>query len=196
MAVNQTDGRRVLASGGGNADDALLISQVEQGSEDALVALHRRYVNLVFSLTLRILGDLMAAEEVTQDVFIKLWQHPRAYDPAKGRFSSWLLTMARHAAIDRLRKDGRQPWLVSTSDGKDQHTSRGQMIPMANLGPHEHEDLRLAVGQLPSDRRQLIELAYFQGMSQQDIAVYLDLPLGTVKTRMRLGMQQLRAICR
>ena len=175
-------------------DNNALLAQVERGNEDALVALHRRYVRLVFSLSLRILGNPMAAEEITQDVFIKLWQHPQAYDPNRGRFTSWLLTVARHAAIDRLRQEGRQPSRVSTSHEKDQHTGPEQTLPKGNPRPETHQDLRIALGHVSLNQREVIELAYFGGMTQQNIADYLGLPLGTVKTRMRLGMQHLRAI--
>ncbi|MFQ5917752.1 MAG: sigma-70 family RNA polymerase sigma factor, partial [Candidatus Binatia bacterium] len=167
---------------------------ISQGREDALVALHRRYVNMVYSLSLHILGDQMGTEEVTQDVFMKVWQHPRAYDPTKGRFSSWLLTVTRHTALDHLRKRGRRPSLVFTPDGKDQHTAQKKIIPRANPHPNPHQDLHILLGHLPSDQRQVIELAYFGGMSQQDVADVLGLTPGTVKTRIRLGMQKLGAM--
>lgn len=177
---------------GNNPDDTVLLAKAAQGSEDALVGLHRRYVSLVYSLAFHILGDRMATEEVTQDVFIKLWEHPRSYDPTKGRFSSWLLTVTRHAAIDFLRKQGRRPTLVSTWDGQEQPDAGEQMTPNANR--HPNPDLRIMLRRLPADQRQVIEMAYFGGMSQQDIAEYVNLPLGTVKTRMRLGVQQLRGM--
>lgn len=178
-------------------DDAALLVQVEQRSEDALVALHRRYVNLVYSLALRVLGDdQTASEEVTQDVFMKLWRHPQAYDPNKGRFSTWLLTVTRHAAIDRLRQQGRRPSRASYPDEKRERRFRRYMIAKANPHPEVNYDLRVALEKLPLDQRDVIELVYFGRMSQHDIAEYLDLPLGTVKTRLRLGMQKLRAMWR
>ncbi len=183
-----------IPTGGDHPDDTALLAQVVRGSEDALVALHRRYVNLVFSLSLRMLGDPMATEEVTQDVFIKLWQNPHAYDPKKGRFSSWLLTVTRHAAIDRLRQECRQPSRVSISQEKDPYSTLEHMNPKDNPYPEAHQALRIALEQLPLDQRTVIDLAYFGGMSQQDIAESLRLPLGTVKTRIRLGMQHLRAM--
>jgi len=146
-------------------DDHELLTQVWHGSEDALVTLHRRYVNPVYSLTLRILGDPMAAEEVTQDVFIKLWRHPRAYNPNKGRFSSWLLTVARHAAIDELRRNGRRPHTVTTSNGEGQRLAREQTIPKPKAAPETYH-LGIILGRLPLDQRKVIELAYFGGMSQ------------------------------
>ncbi|MFQ5917754.1 MAG: sigma-70 family RNA polymerase sigma factor [Candidatus Binatia bacterium] len=170
-------------------DGSALLGQVAQGREDALVALHRRYVNMVYSLSLHILGDQMGTEEVTQDVFMKVWQHPRAYDPTKGRFSSWLLTVTRHTAIDRLRQKARRPlpaWNL--------HKKHQDKISKAKTHAEVHHDLGAALEQLPLDQRDVIELAYFGRMSQQDIAEYLDLPLGTIKTRMRLGMKKLRAM--
>ncbi|MFQ5519776.1 MAG: RNA polymerase sigma factor [Candidatus Methylomirabilia bacterium] len=184
----------MFRTGGESPDDRGLIAQVGHGSEEALVALHRRYVNLVYSLTLRILGDAMATEEVTQDVFMKVWRQPRAYDPNKGRFSSWLLTTARHLALDRLRQDGRRPPRLSTPHGKDEDAALERTIAKGNPVPETLQDLRITLGHLSSVQREVIELAYFGRMSQQDISDYLSLPLGTVKTRMRLGMQHLRAM--
>ncbi len=194
MANSATGSPGLIPTCGESQDDNALLAQVERGSEEALVALHRRYVKLVFSLSLSILGDPMATEEVTQDVFMKLWRHPRAYDRNAGRFSSWLLTVARHGAIDRLRRDGRRLSRISTSNEKDHHAGREEMFPKGNPGPELQKDLRIALAQLPPDQRQVIELAYFGGMSQQDIADYFGLHLGTVKTRVRLGMHKLRAM--
>lgn len=183
-----------IPPGGEPPGDNALLAQVAQGSEEALVALHRRYVHLVFSVTLHILRDPMAAEEVLQDVFIRLWRHPRAYNPDRGRLSSWLLTVARHAAIDRLRQDGRQPSSLSNPRKKDPHPAPEQTVPTADPPPELRHDLRMALGHLPLDQRTVIELAYFGGMSQQEVSDHLRLPLGTVKTRMRLGMQRLRGM--
>ncbi len=167
-----------------------LMAQVASGNQEALVELHQRYVNLVYSLALRIAGEPMAAEEITQDVFLKLWRQPRAFDPARGRFTGWLLTITRHLAIDRLRHDGRRPAVLEPRP-------EAEADPGPSTGTRAEgetrQHLRLALQQLPREQRAVIELAYFGGMSQVEIAEHLRVPLGTVKTRTRLGMEKLRA---
>lgn len=181
-------------AGHASEDVPALLAQVECGSQEALVTLHRRYVNLVYSLALRITQEPMAAEEVTQDVFLKVWRQPRAYDSRQGRFTSWLLTVTRHAAIDRLRREGRRP-LIAATIGLEDHEQAETLVSADTPGDSEqYRHLRLVLEQLPAGQREAIELAYFGGMSQQDIADYLHLPLGTVKTRIRLGMEKVRAM--
>ncbi|MFQ5539863.1 MAG: RNA polymerase sigma factor [Candidatus Binatia bacterium] len=194
MADDGTGTGGLISTGGEHPDDTALLAQVVEGSEDALLTLHRRYVNLVFSLSIRILGDPMATEEVTQNVFMKVWRDPRAYNPNRGRFSSWLLTVARHASIDHLRHNGRRPKTVCTSSEKNPHTAGERMIAKIKPHPEANHDLHMLLRHLPVDQRAVIELTYFGGMSQQDIACYMGLPLGTVKTRIRLGMKHLRAM--
>lgn len=181
-----------------DAEDRALVARVVQGDQDALIALHHRYVNLVYSLTLRIVGERMLAEEITQDVFVKLWRKPHTYDSGRGRFSSWLLTVARYAAIDRLRHEGRQLSNVTSLDGDEGST--GAESTADRTGPpdeaEQYQHLRLVLQQLPKEQREAVELAYYGGLSQREIAAHLGLPLGTVKTRLRLGMQKLRAMWR
>ncbi len=167
-----------------------LLQQIQQGQEDALIVLHERYARLVYSVAYRVLGDAMAAEEVTQDTFLRLWRRVEAYDEAKGAFVPWLLTIARRLAIDTFRKQQRDPL-------------RDPVYPNGHLEGWEHllgeevdgelqRSMKALVGDLPSEQRIAIELAYFHGMTHSQIAAYLGEPLGTIKTRLRLGMQKLR----
>ena len=166
--------------------DAQLLNQIEDGDEAALLTLHERYASLVYSVAYRVLNDRMAAEEVTQDTFMRLWDKAHTYDSAKGAFVPWLLTITRRLAIDLFRRQNRDPMgqtmLIDGDRERWEHVLAG-----------EHSDLRptlvAVLYELPAEQRQPIELAYFYGMTQSQIAEYLDLPLGTVKTRIRSGME-------
>lgn len=167
-----------------------LLAQIQTGDEAALLTLHKQYASLVYSVALRVLSDRMVAEEVTQDTFMRLWHKADTYDPEKGSFVTWLLTITRRLAIDAHRKQQRDP--VPNSVFVDSDSERWERM----LGSEDDVELRrnlVAVMQaLPDDQRHAIELAYFHGMTHRQIAGYLDQPVGTVKTRIRLGMQKLR----
>ena len=172
-------------------DVSELLHQIQNGREEALIALHAQYARLVYSVAYRVLNDPMAAEEVTQDTFMRLWRHVDSYDGAKGAFPTWLLTIARRLAIDSFRKQQRDP--LRDSVLIDAEAAGWEQV----LGTDPDSDLRRSmvalVGDLPYEQRLVIELAYFHGMTHSQIAEYLGEPLGTVKTRLRLGMQKLRA---
>ena len=185
--------RKRAAETEGRLDDVALLEQITRRREEGLLALHDRYVNLVFSLCLQILGERMAAEEVTQDVFMQVWERPDSYQAAKGRFSSWLLTVARHACIDRLRRESRRPTLSLALAQDDRDPQDDPALATDETDSEQARDLWAVLLDLPPDQRDVIRLAYYGGMSQQDIADQLHLPLGTVKTRMRLGMEKLRS---
>ncbi len=140
----------------------------------------------------RILGDRSEAEDVLQIVFTRVWQEAGRYDPAKGSPSSWLLSWVRNGAIDRLRRrEALQRATVNSATNAPaadaHHDDHGH-----DHSAEERERLAKAVASLPADQRQVIELAYFEGLSQTQIAQRLGEPLGTVKTRVRLGMTKLR----
>jgi RNA polymerase sigma-70 factor (ECF subfamily) len=177
------------------ADDGALLQRVARGDEDALLMLHKRYVNLVYSMAWRVLQDVDRAEEVTQDIFIKLWQKGHRYDPSRGRFSSWLLSVTRFAAIDRLRHDGRRPPETELEAREaDDPLQLERLLPTDHATWERGQHLRLLLAQLPAEQRQIIELAYFGGMTHSELAEHLNLPLGTVKGRLRLGLEKLRAL--
>ncbi len=171
-------------------DDFALIQRVARGEQPAFLALYDRHAARVNALTLHILGDPMLAEEVTQDTFMKLWSRARLYLAERGSFVVWLLTIARRTALDRLRMETRRPLL---SDSKDPDELWGS-LPDQSQDPDEArwKSLYFAVHSLPHDQQVVIELAYYQGLSQSEIAEELGWPLGTVKTRMRAAMHALR----
>lgn len=171
-------------------DDTELMQRVARRDQQAFLALYDRYAPRVYALALRMLGERMAAEEVTQDTFLKLWTRADTYSPQKGVLLAWLLTVARRTALDRIRLENRRPDFGNPHDPED--TWRTLADPASETDEARWRDLRFALLDLPDEQRQVIELAYYHGMSQRQIAEYLAVPLGTVKTRLRLGMDKLR----
>ena len=171
-------------------DDNQLIKRVAQGDEDAFLTLYDWYGGRVHALTLRILGDSMLAEEATQDTFLKLWSRAHMYLAERGSLLLWLLTIARRTALDRLRLDKRRPTLSDSNDPAEilQTIPNGDSLPEENRWRSMH----FALQALSPEHRQVIELAYYQGLSQSEIAEVLGWPLGTVKTRLRAAMEHLR----
>ena len=175
--------------------DEELVAQLSRQDTDAFEALYGRYGNLVYSLSLRILGDVQAAEDVVQDVFLRVWRKPDHYDTARGRFLTWLLSVARNRAIDERRSRGRrQRFEVGSAplDGDGPQGDEADDPALAALLADERSAIRRALVGLPPEQRSAIELAYYGGLTQQEIARALGEPLGTVKTRIRLGMQKMR----
>lgn len=173
-----------------NHDEGELVARIAQGDEEAFLAIYDRYASRVYGLSLRILGESMLAEEATQDTFLKLWSRARMYLAERGPFVFWLLTIARRTALDRLRLESRRPSLSESLDVSD----GWRALPDAATLPEESRwrSLHFAVQALSPQHRQVIELAYYLGLSQSEIAEVLGWPLGTVKTRMRAAMQHLR----
>ncbi|OGO42482.1 MAG: hypothetical protein A2Z04_05425 [Chloroflexi bacterium RBG_16_57_9] len=173
--------------------DEALVSLVARGDRDALAALYDRYSSLVFSLVVRVLGEGMSAEEVTQDAFMSVWRGAASFEPERGTFSGWLVAIARNRAIDELRRGRGRP----LTDAEPLTAANGHSNKV--YGSLEDASLRglivrNALAALPVSQRQAVELAFFHGMTHQEIAHYLGEPLGTVKTRIRLGLQRLKAV--
>jgi len=170
--------------------DAQLLQRIDQADESALLELHARYRSLVYSVAYRVLNERMAAEEVTQDTFMRLWDKAHLYDSDKGAFVPWLLTITRRLAIDLFRKQRRDPMAQTVLiDGDRERWEQALAAEYSDLRP----TLLAVLYELPLDQRQAIELAYFYGMSHRQIAEALRQPLGTIKTRIRSGMERLRA---
>ncbi|MCB0061224.1 MAG: sigma-70 family RNA polymerase sigma factor [Caldilineaceae bacterium] len=165
---------------------------IAQRDEHAFLQLYQQYCNLVFSLALRVVRHQVLAEEVTQDVFLKIWHQPDRWNPAVGQFSSWLLTITRNAAIDRLRKEQRHP--IPNAGIQEPLFSEATEVSISdNPLWFEGQVLAHLLQELPEEQRLLIELAFYQGYTHSELAEGLQLPLGTVKTRLRSGLQKLRA---
>ncbi len=172
--------------------DQQLMERLQRGSEDALIVLHQRYAGAVYSVAYRVLGERMAAEEVTQDTFLRLWDRAGSYDRARGGLLPWLLTIARRRAIDTLRQQGRRLPAQSETFSRDEPPSLAVQLSGDSTDHELRRGLVAALHELPEEQRQAIALAYYYGLSHSDIAAHLGEPLGTVKTRLRLGMQKLR----
>lgn len=178
-------------------DEALMAAIVAQDSR-AFAALYDRYADLVYATTLRVLADMQLAEDATQDVFVRLWRRPQTFIAERGRFISWLMSVSRNRAVDELRSRGRRRRREGHGiEAPDDQASL--LIPDEREDPQHsvevHEEqliIRRALRELPPDQRRALELAYFGGFTQVEISVFLCEPLGTIKTRIRLGMRKLR----
>lgn len=175
-----------------NFDDTELVAGVAKDDERAFLALYDRYASRVYGLTLHILGTPQLAEEATQDTFLRLWSRARQYMAERGPFLPWLLTIARRIALDRIRLEARRPALNDSNDPE----SVWKNLPDLETTTEEARwrSLSFAVQSLHPDQRKVIELAYYQGLSQSEIAEVLGWPLGTVKTRLRAAMDILREV--
>ena len=188
MIVGMANGR--MAS----AKDEELMAWLATRDIEAFEALYDRYGTLVYSTALRVVGDVHLAEDISQEVFLRIWRHPDRYEPGRGRFAPWLLSVTRNGAVDAVRSRGRRRRheLVSEQPERDLPADDGpDPALMAELAD-QRQRIRRALANLPAEQRQTIEMAYFGGYTQQEIAALLSEPLGTVKTRIRLGMQKLR----
>lgn len=173
-----------------NLEDKEWIGRVARQDQSAFVALYDRYASRVYTLILHMVNDRMLAEEILQEAFLRVWRHADQYDPARGSLPVWLLAIARRTALERLRFESRRPALA---DGNEP-TALLESLPEPETSSEEARwrSLYLAVQSLPEEQRKVIELAYYQGLSQSEIAEELGIPLGTVKTRLRTGMLHLR----
>ena len=176
------------------ADDAARVAGLAAGDSSALAALYDAHARAVYSLALRVVGDESEAEDVLQEVFAQAWRQAARYDRSRGTVAAWLLTMARTRAIDRLRaKRARPDMNASAGDDVWLDVAAPAIDPGdAIAAARDAERVRDALRDLPLLQRLAIELAYFEGLTQAEIAERLDQPLGTVKTRIRLGLLKLR----
>jgi RNA polymerase sigma-70 factor, ECF subfamily len=174
------------------ASDVAAVDRTAGGDAEALALLYDRHAKLVFSLAYRILGDPAEAEEVVQEVFSQAWLQADRYDPARAPVIAWLLMMTRSRAIDRRRARQASP-VAETARGVLPDVADAAELPDARaLSADQVGRLRRALRGLPLVQRLPIELAYYEGLTQTEIADQLEQPLGTVKTRIRLGLQKLR----
>jgi RNA polymerase sigma-70 factor, ECF subfamily len=171
-------------------DDIDIMKRLASHDQQAFRALYQEYGKAVYSLAYRVLQNATLAEEVTQDTFLKVWQQKTQWDSAKGKLKNWLLTITHFTAIDRLRQESRQPNVHPHSI--EEIEEEIQILP--SEGWQDGTALRLVVEQLPEEQAALIELAFFRGMSHSEIAEVTQIPLGTVKTRLRSGLQHLREL--
>lgn len=177
-------------------EETHLLTQVGAGDRRSFEELHRRFSTLLFSSALGILNNREAAEDVTQDVFLQIWEKAPSFDPARGKAATWALTMARNKAIDRLRAAQRRARLreeAAKEKMQDQHFDDRDSLQSA-LTQERGSTLRAMVEKLTPEQREAIQLAYFDDLPYPEVARKLHVPLGTVKARIRRGMQRLREL--
>jgi RNA polymerase sigma-70 factor (ECF subfamily) len=179
-------------------EEAQLLVKVGGGDRASFEELHRRLSTLLFSSALGILNSREAAEDVTQDVFVQIWEKAPSYDPARGKPATWALTMARNKAIDRLRATQRQARLREQAGEEEKVAGPyDDQDSLQTALSHERSAALLAVMEkLAPEQREAIRLAYFEDMPYPNVARVLGVPLGTVKARIRRGMQRLRELLR
>jgi RNA polymerase sigma-70 factor (ECF subfamily) len=175
--------------------DADLCTMAASGDGRALEELYERYSRIVMSLALRMLLEPGAAEELTQEVFFRAWKQAGVYREGRGSYATWLLSITHNMAIDEIRKRQRRPQRALLDDP----VAAVAAIVDGDRPVEDHawvgvlrEEVAGALATLPGNQRAPIELAYFRGLTQREVANTLDVPLGTIKTRMRLGMRKLR----
>jgi len=178
------------------ASDETLAVQVSRGDSSALETLYDRYASTVLGISLRVVGDRAAAEDVLQETFWRVWRSAGTYQPQRGSFSAWLFRIARNLAIDAFRRRNGRPQPIADMDDGD---SRIDQTPDPDMDVAEqaqalfkYKQVRSALATLPFVQRQVIELAYFYGMTRQEIAEATGEALGTIHTRARLALQKLR----
>lgn len=178
--------------------DAELVARVALSDPDALATLYDRHAAAVHGLIRTVLRDDRLAEEATHDVFLGLWQNPNAYQPTRGVFVAWLLRVGRNRAIDLLRRRREQPFALTVMAESGQVLDPATWLVDPDPDPADQaashivgQHVRQAMSHLGADHRRLLEMAYFGGLTQREIAIAVNRPLGTVKTQIRTAMQRL-----
>jgi RNA polymerase sigma-70 factor, ECF subfamily len=167
-------------------DEMRCVARIRAGDQQAFAELYDRYSSVVYAVALRVLQDTGAAEDILQDIFLQLWRKPDAFDSSRGSLAAWLAVIARHRSIDRLRQrrpetDIEDCVIASGTDLRDE-AERSLVI----------EKVRVVMNEMGTDQRAAMEMAFFQGLTHAEIAEKTGEPLGTIKTRIRSGLQLLR----
>ncbi|HYP27471.1 MAG TPA: sigma-70 family RNA polymerase sigma factor [Blastocatellia bacterium] len=186
--------RNFIATQTSEHDFVALLGHVADGDQSALTTLYDATSRLVFGLVLRILSDRSAAEEVLLDVYTQVWRQASTYDSKRGAPLAWMMTIARSRAIDRLRAGRQEHQHKEPIETVGELRSKAQSPEEATEISERQKIVREALDTLSAEQREVLELAYFSGLSHSEIALKLGQPLGTVKTRTRLGMMKLREL--
>ena len=168
--------------------DLALVAAIRSGDQEAMAELYDRYSSIVYSVALRVLQDTGAAEDVLQDIFMQLWRKPGAFDASRGNMAAWLAVIARHRAIDALRR--RRP----ENDIEDVVVSVESDLASEAERSRTMDKVRGALEAMSKEQRSALEMAYFDGMTHTEIAQKTGEPLGTIKTRIRTGLISLRKV--
>jgi RNA polymerase sigma-70 factor (ECF subfamily) len=176
----------------GERDDTSLLRGVQGGDDASLAALYDRYGGVAYGLALRITGDATTAEDAVQDAFVSLWKQAPRFDAERGQVRSWLLTIVHHRAVDAVRRRAHRPER-QLPEGAEEFLVDAQRRPdeLAERSI-EARAIREAVSRIPDDQRRTVEMAYFEGMTHVEISRAMGVPLGTVKSRLRIAMEKMR----
>jgi RNA polymerase sigma-70 factor, ECF subfamily len=177
----------------GDRNDEELMSELAAGRREALGPLHGRYASLVFGLAARSL-DRASAEEITQEVFLTVWQKAATFDPARGTFRAWVSQITQTRVVNELRRRGRRPRATSDSNGTGSENLADSEPGPAEAVWREHRRavVRAAVETLPPPQREALSLAFLEDLTNEQVAAFLNLPVGTAKSRIRAGLKSLR----
>lgn len=165
----------------------MLVSAIRSGDQDAMSRLYDRYSGIVYSVALRVVGDTGAAEDILQEVFIKLWRNPETFDASRGSLAGWLAVTSRNRAIDTLRKRRPETEITDAVAAPDISRDADRGIILGKI--------RNALGGMPVPQRSALEMSFFEGLTHSEIAQKTGEPLGTIKTRIRAGLLALRKAC-
>jgi RNA polymerase sigma-70 factor (ECF subfamily) len=168
-------------------EEEQLLRRLAAGDVEAFAVIYDRYSRSVYSLAWKMLGDAQAAQEVTQEVFEAIWRGAKAFAPGRGRARTWILAMAHHKSVDAMRRQR----VRASEPLSEAHPAEADVVALA-MRRVEGTVVRAALATLPEAQRTVVVLAYYGGYTQQEIAQRLGVPLGTVKTRIRDGLQKLR----
>jgi RNA polymerase sigma-70 factor, ECF subfamily len=194
-SVEQMQQRRRTDAGTLTWDDDALLAAIQARDDEALAAFYDRYGRLAFGLAYRMLGERGAAEDVVQESFLNVWRRAAGFERGRGSARSWLMSIVHNLAVDRRRGRQRRAWTdvaldevdaVLETDADDAFTVVAQTI--------DAERVQAVLAELPDEQRQAIILAYMHGLTHQEIAEQTGAPLGTVKSRMRLGLRRMRSL--
>ena len=182
----------MIKAGAATLQDRALVVRVIDGDVQAFEAIYDRYSTQVFGLAMRVTGRQSAAEEATQDAFLSLWRTAERYDTDRGTLRTWLLSMVRNRSIDWLRREARHDREHEIDDALVGRLEAADRTEEQATTHEESRQTRQLLTILPTEQRQVIELAYFKGLTQTEIAAKVGIPLGTVKGRQRLALTKMR----
>ena len=168
------------------SNDVGIVARLLAGDKEGFVRLYDEYAGLIYRVALRVLRNAAAAEDVVQEVFLQLWRNPTSFDPQRGRLAPWLAVITRHKAVDSLRK-------LKYEAVSSENSLADPVVGEASVRTSaECNRARKLMAQLPTEQRQVLELAFLDGLTHVEIAARVSQPLGTVKSRIRLGLLSLR----
>ena len=193
-ATTQEASAKVLAKP--EPTDEYLISAICKGEESAIEVLYERYHRYAYSLAYRILRDQVASEDIVQDAFLSIWRKASSYQAQNGSVQSWIQAIVRHRAIDKIRASAHRDyqWTPLQADNEQDPPSEQPDVWEQAWQSEQHRIIREVMVQIPREQRMVIELAYFGGLTHAEISEQCHIPLGTVKGRMRLGLQKMKSL--